>query len=45
LAKNIEVFLEEIEKSTPTSLKGKLIFGISLCSTMGAGIKIDWEKK
>ena len=45
LAKNIEVFLAEIEKSKPTSLKGKLIFGISLCSTMGAGIKIDWEKK
>lgn len=45
LIKNIEVFLSEIEKSKPTNLKGKLISGISLCSTMGAGIKINWERK
>lgn len=45
LIKNIEVFLAEIEKSKPTNLKGKLISRISLCSTMGAGIKINWERK
>lgn len=40
LIENIKAFLDSVEKVKPTSLKGKLIRNISLCSTMGMGIKI-----
>ncbi len=40
LMENIKAFLESVEKVKPSSLKGKLIKNISLCSTMGVGIKI-----
>lgn len=40
LTENIKAFLDSVEKAKPASLKGKLIKNISLCSTMGVGIKI-----
>lgn len=40
LIENIKVFLESVDKTKPTSLKGKLIRNISLCSTMGVGFRI-----
>lgn len=40
LQENIQTFLTNLEKSKPAGLKGKFISGITLCSTMGKGIKI-----
>lgn len=40
LAENINVFIASIEKTKPAGLKGKFIAGITVCSTMGQGIKI-----
>lgn len=40
LVENIKVFIENLEKSKPSGLKGKLFSNITLCSTMGQGIKI-----
>jgi large subunit ribosomal protein L1 len=41
LAENIRIFVTSVEKLKPAKFKGKLISGISICSTMGAGIKIS----
>lgn len=41
LLENIKVFLAGVEKAKPAATKGKLISGISICSTMGAGIKVE----
>lgn len=41
LVENIKAFLESVEKAKPATLKGKLISGITLCSTMGQGIKVS----
>ena len=40
LAENIKTFIENLEKSKPAGLKGKFIGSITVCSTMGAGLKI-----
>jgi len=40
LVENIEAFIGAVEKSKPASLKGKLISNITICSTMGCGIRI-----
>ena len=40
LVENIKAFLESVEKAKPTAVKGKLIIGVSICSTMGKGVKI-----
>lgn len=40
LQENIQIFLTNLEKSKPTGLKGKFISGVTICSTMGKGIKI-----
>ena len=40
LTENIKTFIEAIEKSKPSGFKGKLISNISICSTMGVGLKI-----
>lgn len=41
LQENIQIFLTTLEKSKPAGLKGKFISGITICSTMGKGIKIN----
>lgn len=41
LAENIKTFIEAVEKTKPSALKGKLIANISVCSTMGQGMKIS----
>jgi len=41
LMENAKIFAEAIEKSKPSGLKGKFISNISLCSTMGVGLKIS----
>ena len=41
LAENIKAFIAAVEKSKPAGLKGKLISNISICSTMGVGIKVE----
>ncbi|MFZ2193116.1 MAG: 50S ribosomal protein L1 [Candidatus Moraniibacteriota bacterium] len=40
IIENVKAFLESVEKTKPASLKGKLIKNISICSTMGVGLKI-----
>ncbi|MFZ2975489.1 MAG: 50S ribosomal protein L1 [Candidatus Moraniibacteriota bacterium] len=41
LSENIKTFVNSLEKSKPAGLKGKMIAGITICSTMGMGIKIS----
>lgn len=41
LIENIKAFIGAVEKARPVLFKGKLIVNISVCSTMGAGIKIS----
>lgn len=41
LVENIKTFISSVEKSKPAAFKGKLIGNITLCSTMGAGLKIS----
>ena len=41
LIENIKAFIEEVEKAKPAGLKGNLITNISICSTMGPGLKIN----
>lgn len=41
LIENIKAFIENLEKSKPAGVKGRLISGITICSTMGHGIKIS----
>jgi large subunit ribosomal protein L1 len=43
LVENIKVFVESVEKAKPTGLKGKLIRNISVCSTMGVGLKVSMK--
>jgi large subunit ribosomal protein L1 len=41
IKENVQAFLEVIRKSKPETLKGKYIVSITLCSTMGPGIKVN----
>jgi large subunit ribosomal protein L1 len=41
LVENIKTFIDNIEKNKPTGLKGKLISNITVCSTMGQGIRVS----
>jgi len=40
LIENIKAFVDSIEKAKPVGLKGKLVRNISICSTMGVGLKV-----
>ena len=41
LIENITTLITSLEKSKPATLKGKLISSITVCSTMGVGLKIS----
>lgn len=41
LAENIKTFIDAVQKAKPAAFKGKLISNVSICSTMGAGLKIN----
>ena len=41
LSENLTYFINTIIKSKPTTIKGKFVKCISICTTMGPGIKID----
>lgn len=41
LAENIRAFIEAVEKSKPSGFKGKMISNVTVCSTMGQGLKIS----
>lgn len=41
LLENIRKFMESFEKSKPAGLKGKMIRNVSICSTMGVGIRVN----
>lgn len=42
LIENIKAFIGAVEKAKPDAFKGKLISNITICSTMGKGVKISW---
>ena len=41
LAKNIHAVIDEVVRVKPSSAKGRYILSITICSTMGPGVKID----
>jgi len=41
LVENIKFFIETVGKAKPVSFKGRLILNITICSTMGNGIKVS----
>jgi large subunit ribosomal protein L1 len=41
LIENIKKFIEAVEKAKPAGFKGKLIGNITICSTMGVGLRIQ----
>ena len=41
LKENYEVFLEGVVKAKPATIKGIYVRAISICSTMGPGIKVE----
>ncbi|MBF0152429.1 MAG: 50S ribosomal protein L1 [Magnetococcales bacterium] len=41
LVDNIKVMVETIQKMRPSSIKGTFIKKISVCTTMGVGVKVD----
>ena len=41
LEENFKILLEAVRKAKPEGAKGKFIKNISICSTMGKGVKID----
>ncbi len=40
LIENIKTFVENLEKTKPAGVKGRLVSSITVCSTMGAGLKV-----
>ena len=43
IIENINTFMDAIIKAKPNSLKGRYIKKISLSSTMGPGLKLNYE--
>ena len=41
LEENYTTFIEAVNKAKPTGVKGKYVVSISVCSTMGPGVKIS----
>jgi len=42
LAENLKTLIEALNKAKPAGVKGKLIKSVSICSTMGPGIRISF---
>lgn len=42
LKENLETFLDAVKKAKPAAVKGKFIISVTLCSTMGPGIKVSF---
>ena len=40
LEENYSAFMEAVSKAKPTGIKGKYIVSVSVCSTMGPGVKV-----
>jgi large subunit ribosomal protein L1 len=40
ITQNYTAFLDAVQKAKPTNMKGRFIVSISICSTMGPGLKI-----
>lgn len=43
LIENINKFIESLEKAKPAGFKGKMIANISICSTMGVGLRVNMK--
>ena len=43
LAENLQAFYNSIEKNRPSGVKGKYFKSLSICSTMGPSINLDFE--
>ena len=43
LVENLQAFYDSIEKNRPSGVKGKYFKSLSICSTMGPTIKLDFE--
>ncbi len=43
LAENFNTFVDALMKAKPSSAKGTYMKGLSICSTMGVGIKLDHQ--
>lgn len=41
LKENYLAFIEALEKAKPAGVKGKMISGVTICSTMGPGVKVQ----
>ncbi len=41
LEENYAIFIDAIQKARPAGIKGKYVMSISICSTMGPGIKLS----
>lgn len=41
LEENYATFLDAIQKARPAGIKGKYVTGISICSTMGPGVRVN----
>ncbi|KAA3636445.1 MAG: 50S ribosomal protein L1 [Calditrichaeota bacterium] len=44
ISENILAFVDAIVKAKPASAKGAYLLGVSICSSMGAGIKLDHQQ-
>ncbi|OGF30255.1 50S ribosomal protein L1 [Candidatus Falkowbacteria bacterium RIFOXYD2_FULL_35_9] len=44
LTENFKTFMEALEKSKPETSKGTFIKSVSMTTTMGPGIKVDYQK-
>jgi large subunit ribosomal protein L1 len=44
LLENLKILLASLIKDKPSTVRGRYIKGISLCSTMGPGVKIKIDK-
>ena len=44
ISENVLAFVDAILKAKPASAKGAYLVGVSICSSMGAGIKLDHQQ-